>query len=50
MVATRLRRLPDLTNDYVTRPGAKLLNGFAERNTSDSPAYFRAPPRILPTV
>ena len=50
MIATRQRRLTDLTNDYATRPGAKLLNGFAERNTSDSPAYFRAPPRTLPTL
>ena len=29
MIATRQRRLTDLTNDYDTRPGAKLLNGFA---------------------
>ena len=50
MIATRLRRLTDLTNDFATRPGTKLLIGFARRNASDAPAYFRAPLRPLPTV
>ena len=50
MACTLSLRPAGLTNDYDTRAGTKLLNGFADGNTSDSPAYFRAPPRTLPLL
>ena len=51
MIATRQRRLTDLTNDYDTPPWGQAPERVRKNvNTSDSPAYFRAPPKILPAV